>query len=157
VLGTKYPVRFLSAAQNVPGEFLPATAERILTRQFPVKRGEYPPPRRNQAPGRASAKSSLMFVPYEVIMVLGGLIGFAIGFGFSWAQGSPWPSVLWRACDCGSARWNPAPLVGTTLDPVPQPVSPERQAALRKNVTLPPRPTPPSHEMHHSFPPRDRS
>jgi flagellar biosynthesis protein FlhF len=34
VLGTNYPVRFLSAAQNVPGEFLPATAERILTRQF---------------------------------------------------------------------------------------------------------------------------
>jgi flagellar biosynthesis protein FlhF len=36
VLGTNYPVRFLSAAQNVPGEFLPATAERILTRQFPA-------------------------------------------------------------------------------------------------------------------------
>ena len=36
VLGTYYPVRFLSAAQNVPGEFLPATRERILTRQFPV-------------------------------------------------------------------------------------------------------------------------
>ncbi len=34
VLGTKYPVRFLSAAQNVPGDFLPATSERILTRQF---------------------------------------------------------------------------------------------------------------------------
>lgn len=34
VLGTNYPVRFLSAAQNVPGEFFPATAERILTRQF---------------------------------------------------------------------------------------------------------------------------
>ena len=36
VLGTKYPVRFLSAAQNVPGDFLPATSERILTRQFPA-------------------------------------------------------------------------------------------------------------------------
>jgi flagellar biosynthesis protein FlhF len=36
VLGTNYPVRFLSAAQNVPGEFLPATAERILARQFPA-------------------------------------------------------------------------------------------------------------------------
>jgi flagellar biosynthesis protein FlhF len=36
VLGTKYPVRFLSAAQNVPGEFFPATAERILARQFPA-------------------------------------------------------------------------------------------------------------------------
>ena len=34
VLGTNFPVRFLSAAQNVPGEFLPATAERILARQF---------------------------------------------------------------------------------------------------------------------------
>ena len=34
VLGTNYPVRFLSAAQNVPGEFFPATAERILARQF---------------------------------------------------------------------------------------------------------------------------
>jgi len=33
----------------------------------------------------------------KLIMVLGGLIGFAIGFGFSWAQGSPWPSVVWRA------------------------------------------------------------
>lgn len=33
----------------------------------------------------------------KLIMVLGGLTGFAIGFGFSWAQGSPWPSVVWRA------------------------------------------------------------
>jgi flagellar biosynthesis protein FlhF len=36
VLGTNYPVRFLSAAQNVPGEFLAATPERILVRQFPA-------------------------------------------------------------------------------------------------------------------------
>src|SRR5262245_17840109 len=36
VLGTNYPVRFLSAAQNVPGEFLRATPDRILTRQFPA-------------------------------------------------------------------------------------------------------------------------
>ena len=36
VLGTNCPVRFLSAAQNVPEEFLPATRERILTRQFPA-------------------------------------------------------------------------------------------------------------------------
>jgi flagellar biosynthesis protein FlhF len=36
VLGTKYPVRFLSAAQNVPGEFFAATPERILARQFPA-------------------------------------------------------------------------------------------------------------------------
>jgi hypothetical protein len=33
----------------------------------------------------------------KLIMVLGGAIGFSIGLGFSWAQGSPWPSVLWRA------------------------------------------------------------
>lgn len=33
----------------------------------------------------------------KLIMVLGGLVGFGIGFGFSWAQGSAWPSVVWRA------------------------------------------------------------
>jgi hypothetical protein len=33
----------------------------------------------------------------KLIMVLGGCIGFVIGFGFSWAQGSPWPAVVWRA------------------------------------------------------------
>jgi hypothetical protein len=33
----------------------------------------------------------------KLIMVLGGLLGFAIGFGFSWAQGSAWPTVVWRA------------------------------------------------------------
>ena len=33
----------------------------------------------------------------KLIMVLGGLLGFGIGFGFSWAQGSSWPSVVWRA------------------------------------------------------------
>jgi hypothetical protein len=33
----------------------------------------------------------------KLIMVLGGVIGFSIGLGFSWAQGSPWPSALWRA------------------------------------------------------------
>ncbi|HXG48068.1 MAG TPA: hypothetical protein VNO52_10625 [Methylomirabilota bacterium] len=36
VLGTKIPVRFLSAAQNIPGEFAAATAEKILGRQFPA-------------------------------------------------------------------------------------------------------------------------
>lgn len=36
VLGTNYPVRYLSAAQNIPGDFLAATPERILTRQFPA-------------------------------------------------------------------------------------------------------------------------
>ena len=34
VLGTNYPVRYLSAAQNVPGDFYHAAAERILARQF---------------------------------------------------------------------------------------------------------------------------
>jgi protein-S-isoprenylcysteine O-methyltransferase Ste14 len=33
----------------------------------------------------------------KLIMVLGGVLGFSIGFGFSWAQGSPWPSTVWRA------------------------------------------------------------
>ena len=33
----------------------------------------------------------------KLMMMLGGLLGFGIGLVFSWAQGSPWPSVLWRA------------------------------------------------------------
>lgn len=33
----------------------------------------------------------------KLIMVLGGLLGFAIGFGFSWSQGSAWPAMVWRA------------------------------------------------------------
>ena len=37
VLGTHYPLRFLGAGQNVPGDFQAATAERILARQFPSK------------------------------------------------------------------------------------------------------------------------
>jgi flagellar biosynthesis protein FlhF len=37
VMGTNVPVRFLSAGQNVPGEFFPATPERILARQFSRK------------------------------------------------------------------------------------------------------------------------
>ncbi len=37
VLGTNYPLRFLGAGQNVPGDFQAATAERILARQFPNK------------------------------------------------------------------------------------------------------------------------
>lgn len=35
VLGTNYSVRFLSAGQNIPGEFLPASPEAIFLRQFP--------------------------------------------------------------------------------------------------------------------------
>jgi flagellar biosynthesis protein FlhF len=37
VLGTNCTLRFLSAGQNIPGDFAPATAERILARQFPRK------------------------------------------------------------------------------------------------------------------------
>ncbi len=33
----------------------------------------------------------------KLIMVLGGVIGFGIGVGFSWAQGSGWPAIVWRA------------------------------------------------------------
>jgi flagellar biosynthesis GTPase FlhF len=35
VLGTNYSVRFLSAGQNIPGEFLTASADALLARQFP--------------------------------------------------------------------------------------------------------------------------
>ena len=34
VIGTNCSIRFLSAGQNIPGEFFAATAERILSRQF---------------------------------------------------------------------------------------------------------------------------
>jgi flagellar biosynthesis protein FlhF len=37
VLGTNCTVRALSAGQNIPGDFLPATAEAVLSRQFPSK------------------------------------------------------------------------------------------------------------------------
>ncbi len=37
VLGTNCSVRWLSAGQNIPGEFLPATSSAILARQFPGK------------------------------------------------------------------------------------------------------------------------
>lgn len=33
----------------------------------------------------------------KLIMVLGGVIGFAIGISFSWAQGSSWPAMIWRS------------------------------------------------------------
>lgn len=39
VLGSNCPVRFLGAGQNIPGEFIPATPEMILSRQFPRKQG----------------------------------------------------------------------------------------------------------------------
>lgn len=37
VLGTNYPVRSLSTGQNIPGDFCNASAEILLTRQFPNK------------------------------------------------------------------------------------------------------------------------
>jgi flagellar biosynthesis protein FlhF len=37
VLGTKYPVRFFSAGQNVPGDFVEATPEVLFKHQFPQK------------------------------------------------------------------------------------------------------------------------
>jgi flagellar biosynthesis protein FlhF len=39
VLGAKFPIRWLSTGQNIPGDFFPATAELILDRQFPQQRG----------------------------------------------------------------------------------------------------------------------
>jgi flagellar biosynthesis GTPase FlhF len=35
VLGTKYGIRFLSAGQNIPGDFLAGSAETLFSRQFP--------------------------------------------------------------------------------------------------------------------------
>lgn len=37
VLGTNCSVRFLSSGQNIPGEFIEASADKILARQFPLK------------------------------------------------------------------------------------------------------------------------
>jgi hypothetical protein len=34
----------------------------------------------------------------KALMILGAVIGFLIGGGFSLAYQSPWPSALWRAC-----------------------------------------------------------
>jgi hypothetical protein len=31
------------------------------------------------------------------LMMLGGLLGFSTGLGFGLANGSSWPSVIWRA------------------------------------------------------------
>jgi len=32
------------------------------------------------------------------LLLIGGLLGFGIGFLFSWAGESPWPACLWHAC-----------------------------------------------------------
>jgi hypothetical protein len=34
----------------------------------------------------------------KLLMLTGAFLGFGIGIGFSWAQTSAWPDVLWRAC-----------------------------------------------------------
>lgn len=34
----------------------------------------------------------------KLLMLLGGLIGFGIGFGFGSAQHAEWPTAIWRAC-----------------------------------------------------------
>jgi flagellar biosynthesis protein FlhF len=39
-LGTNCPVRHLSSGQNIPGDFVAASAEQIFSRQFPRKRRE---------------------------------------------------------------------------------------------------------------------
>lgn len=44
------------------------------------------------------------------IMILGAIIGFLIGGGFSLAGGCSWPTALWRACAAALvaavlARW----------------------------------------------------
>lgn len=37
VLGTDYPIRYLAAGQNIPGDFTEASVEHLLARHFPVK------------------------------------------------------------------------------------------------------------------------
>jgi len=57
VLGTDYALRFLSAGQNIPGNFFEATAELVLARQFPRTGGsDGAGDSRESRVGRASAK-----------------------------------------------------------------------------------------------------
>jgi flagellar biosynthesis GTPase FlhF len=39
-LGTNFPVHFLSSGQNIPGDFIAASAEQLFSRQFPNKTRE---------------------------------------------------------------------------------------------------------------------
>jgi hypothetical protein len=32
------------------------------------------------------------------LLLIGGLLGFGIGFAFSWMRENAWPSTLWHAC-----------------------------------------------------------
>ena len=34
----------------------------------------------------------------KLLLLIGGLLGFGIGFLFSWVQDSSWPCCLWHAC-----------------------------------------------------------
>lgn len=36
----------------------------------------------------------------KTLLIMGGILGFAIGIGFSWAQESAWPASLWHGCAC---------------------------------------------------------
>jgi len=46
----------------------------------------------------------------KAFMILGAIVGFLVGAGFSLAASSPWPTALWRACAAALgaavlARW----------------------------------------------------
>ena len=46
----------------------------------------------------------------KLLMILGGMIGFAIGLGFGYARQSSGASILWRSCIAAAAagllmRW----------------------------------------------------
>lgn len=46
----------------------------------------------------------------KLLMLMGAVLGFGVGFGFSLVQESSWPSVVWRACAAAYAaglvlRW----------------------------------------------------
>jgi hypothetical protein len=32
------------------------------------------------------------------LLLIGGLLGFGIGFAFSWMEENGWPSMLWHSC-----------------------------------------------------------
>lgn len=34
----------------------------------------------------------------KFLMMMGAMVGFGIGFGFSCLQKVPWPNVIWHAC-----------------------------------------------------------
>jgi hypothetical protein len=66
-------------------------------------------------------------------MIIGGLLGFMIGLSFGLAQGSGWPSIVWRssvaACLSGIAlRW-----WGSVWVKSLQAAHRERQAELQKS------------------------